>query len=63
MYLRHQSQIFFVAVYPFYVRKNPNSLKIFMFAEKFVANLRIFCRVQRAGSLDYPTAILDIFRG
>ena len=52
MYLRHQSQIVFIAVYPLYVRKNPDSLKVFMFTEKFVANLRIFCRVQRAGRID-----------
>lgn len=28
MYLRHQSQVIFVAVYPFYVREKLNSLKI-----------------------------------
>ena len=52
MYLRHQSQVIFVAVYPFYVREKLNSLKIFMFAEKFAAYLRILCRVQRAGRID-----------
>ena len=52
MYLRHQSQVIFVAVYPFYVWEKLNSLKIFMFAEKLVANLRILCRVQRAGRID-----------
>ena len=63
MYLRHQSQVIFVAVYPFYVREKLNSLKIFMFADKLVANLRILCRIQRAGRIDYPTANFDIFRG
>ena len=52
MYLRHQSQVIFVAVYPFYVWEKLNSLKIFMFAEKLVANFRILCRVQRAGRID-----------
>ena len=52
MYLRHQGQVISIAVCPLNIREYPYSLEIFMFAEKLVANLRILCRIQRAGRID-----------
>ena len=41
MYLRHQSQVIFVAVYSFYVIKSLTASKFLCSLRKLVANLRI----------------------